>query len=241
MNLIKLIFDGDLYKFSTGTENTDKINFIEHLVRHQALDTGQGADMLIHFTNDMQDIVTAGGQAQDQYNNLNKALIAFGLQAYYQQTPGFTQEVFDNFAGGLRFDRGMIPGSLSDLKGYGLYFHAYLQNRLPDLLGDIESKLPTLPDWFIATGAHAASATAGPRAAFMLGSEQADHFTGSPQSDMLVGGAGNDILEGNQGTHTPRPRHHRHLSQPRRPHYLHLERPRHSPHHLRFRQHPRPE
>ena len=109
-NMIKLIFDSKIYKFSTSVENTKDINFIEHLVRHQALDSGPGADMLKHFTNDMQDIVKAGGKAQDQYNNLNKALIAFGIQAYYEQVNAFTKEAFESFGGGVRFDRAMIAG-----------------------------------------------------------------------------------------------------------------------------------
>src|SRR3989344_3735169 len=82
-NMLRLIFDGALYKNPTSNANR---NFIEHLVRHQAGVPGQfnADDMLIHFTNDMQDIVKAGGINQDQYPylNLNKALIAFGLQAY---------------------------------------------------------------------------------------------------------------------------------------------------------------
>ena len=77
-NLLKLIFDTNLFANDTDP-NTNKRNFLEHLVRHQAGVPGEFAadDMLIHFTNDMQDIVTAGGKDQDQYPyiNLNKALI----------------------------------------------------------------------------------------------------------------------------------------------------------------------
>src|SRR3989344_2471980 len=131
-NLLGLIFDKDLFAKNTAP-NTKKRTSLEHLVRHQAGVSGQFAadDMLKHFTNDMQDIVKAGVINQDQYQyiNLNKALIAFGLQAYYEQKDAFIKEAFESIGGGVRFDRGMIPGPLRDLKGYDQYFHAYLQNR----------------------------------------------------------------------------------------------------------------
>src|SRR3989344_2757559 len=135
-NMLRLIFDSALY--DNPTSSSDR-NFIEHLVRHQAGVSGSDSgtpidpdDMLIHFTNDMQDIVTAGGKDQDQYPyiNLNKALIAFGLKAYYEQVTAFTQEAFQNIGGGVRFDRAIIAGDLAALKGYQQYFHAYLSNRL---------------------------------------------------------------------------------------------------------------
>src|SRR3990172_108557 len=203
-NLLGLIFDKDLFANDT---DTDERNLLEHLVRHQAGVPGQFSadDMLIHFTNDMQDIVTAGGKDQDQYPyiNLNKALIAFGLQAYYEQKAAFTQEAFQNIGGGVRFDRAMIAGDLNALKGYDQYFHAYLSNRFNnDLLSVIESKLPTLPDWFIGTGTNPVNGVADTQSAFMLGDTEIDQFIGGSQDDLIIGGDGSDILEGNEGSDT---------------------------------------
>ena len=193
-NLLGMFFDSALFSNLT---DTDKRNLLEHLVRHQA---GVGTtiaadDMLKHFTNDMQDIVTAGGKAQDQYNNLNKALIAFGIQAYYEQTNAFTKEAFESFGGGVRFDRAMIAGDLNALKGYGLYFHAYLQGRFyNDLLNVIETQLPSLQDWFIGTGANVTSATADTRPAFLLGDAEVDGLAGGTGAELLVGNGGHDWM-----------------------------------------------
>lgn len=205
-NLTKLIFDKDLFANDTDP-NTNKRNLLDHLVRHQAGVPGEfdADDMLKHFTNDMQDIVTAGviRQNEYQYINLNKALIAFGLQAYYEQEAAFTQEAFQNIGGGIRFDRGMIPGDLAALKGYQQYFHSYLSNRFDtDLLNVIETQLPSLPDWFIATGANPTYGVANTRPAFMLGDTKSDRFTGGNQDDLIITGEGTDILQGGQGDDT---------------------------------------
>ncbi len=208
-NMLRLIFDSALYDNPTSS---DKRNLLDHLVRHQAGVYGSDSgtpiapdDMLKHFTNDMQDIVQAGviRQNEYQYINLNKALIAFGLQAYYEQENAFTQEAFQNIGGGVRFDRGMIPGDLAALKGYQQYFHAYLSNRFDnDLLSLIETQLPSLPDWFIATGANPTYGVANTRPAFMLGDTKTDQFTGSNQDDLIIAGEGTDILQGNAGNDT---------------------------------------
>ena len=205
-NMLRLVFDSALYDNPTSGSAR---NFLEHLVRHQAGVYGSDSgtpiapdNMLIHFTNDMQDIVKAGVINQNDYRylRLNQALIAFAIQGYYQQENAFTKEVLDNIGGGVRFDRGMIPGTLTELKGYDQYFHAYLSNRFEaDLLGVIETRLSSLQDWFIGTGVYTTSGVADTRPAFMIGEGEIDAFTGSSQDDLIITGEGTDVLQGNQG------------------------------------------
>ncbi|MDO8703634.1 MAG: hypothetical protein Q7J84_01670 [Sulfuricaulis sp.] len=60
----------------------------------------------------------------------------------------------------------------------------------------------SVPNWFIASNAHATSATAGTKTAFLLGDTEVDQFTGSSQNDLIISGGGTDILQGNPGNDT---------------------------------------
>ena len=198
-NLISLMMDEKLYARPLASE--DEQDFLTMLLNDEIRLLGSASPSLLdHFATDMHRLTLAGGQAAAEGSNLNKALIAFGIQAYYEQESAFTQEAFQNFPGGIRFDRAMLQGSLSAIKGYGQYFLPYLQSRFAgETLTQIQTQLPLLQDWFIASGAMPSSATAENRAAFMLGTEGSDQFKGSTQNDLLVGDAGNDTLDGGAG------------------------------------------
>lgn len=222
-DVVRMIFDDDLYAFSTGTQNTENENFIEHLVRHQngiaGLAVGETvipADaMLTRFTDDLWKLAQNGGLTMTDNipggilssppNNVSKTLIAFAMQKYYDETQvsaGYNTELLTKVSGGVRFDRADVAATLGDAKGYTLYFQSYLDssaftNTERQL---IQSLLPTFRDWYVQAGPSGMSvADAHNRGAFMLGGAGADHLTGGTQADLLVGNAGTDTLTGRGG------------------------------------------
>jgi hypothetical protein len=85
-DMLRMVFDSTLYYNDPNNKVNPKENFLERLVRHQeGLDPtvpNDGDDMLTRFTSDMQKIAQTSGLA-DVNNDLIKAYIAFGMQAYY--------------------------------------------------------------------------------------------------------------------------------------------------------------
>ncbi len=197
-NLVALIFDQSLFNTRpAGAERT----MIDHLVRHQFGVPGEfaGTGMLSHFAADMQKIAAAGPQARGD-ESLNKALIAFGIQAYHNQDQGFTRELFESVDGGLRFDIAAVAPDLGSNKGYLSFLQSYLWATR---LGGVEArlayggKLAGTAEWFIAGGSM--SATAKDRSAFMLGGDSGNTLAGGMGDDLLVGGASLDNLSGGGG------------------------------------------
>jgi len=207
--LEKLLFDSALFANPT---DTDKRNFLEVLVRHQfgnAPGVTTADKMLDHFTTDMQRI-TATGKAANEYALLNKALIAFGIQAYYQQDGGFTSEFFKTETGGVSFDRNMLDVSLGNIKGF-TYFRTFLEQYYWDSASStyspdkdrILAELPNQRDWYIQAGTSGLNATdINNRNAFMLGGNGVDGLRGGSGNDLLVGNAGSDVLNGGAGNDT---------------------------------------
>ncbi len=222
-DVVRMIFDSNLYAFSTGTQNTENENFIEHLVRHQngiaGLAVGETvipADaMLTRFTDDLWKLAQEGGLTMTDNipggifssppNNVSKALIAFDIQKYYDETqtsPGYNKELFTKVSGGVQFDRADVAATLNDAKGYSLYFESYLDSSAFTNTDrqQIQSLLPTLRDWYVQAGSGGMNAAdALNRGAFMLGGSGADSLTGGSQTDLLVGNAGTDRLTGGRG------------------------------------------
>jgi Ca2+-binding RTX toxin-like protein len=147
-------------------------------------------------------------------NLVSKALIAFAMQMYYENTANATnanKELFTDLAadhsgsGGIRFDRADVADSLEKAKGYALYFQTYLNS---DAFTDserrlINSVLPDLREWYVQAGRGGMEATdTQNRGAFMLGGLSSDVLTGGTGADLLVGNAGHDRLAGGAGTDT---------------------------------------
>lgn len=231
-DVVRMIFNDDLYVFPTGIGNTANDNFIERLVRHQngvaGLALGElpiPADaMLTRFTNDLWKLAQDGGLTMTDNipggifssppNNVSKTLIAFAMQMYYEDTANATnatKELFTDLAaadlgsGGIQFDRADVAASLDRTKGYNLYFQQYLNS---DAFTDterqlIQSLLPVLRDWYVQAGAGGMTVVdAQNRGAFMLGGSGADDLTGGTQANLLVGNAGADMLNGGAGLDT---------------------------------------
>ena len=61
--LLEMVFDEALYARSTSASNTQFVNLLEHLIRHQTGVAGSYAadDMLDRFTSDLQKIAQDGG------------------------------------------------------------------------------------------------------------------------------------------------------------------------------------
>jgi Ca2+-binding RTX toxin-like protein len=234
-DLLAMLFDDKLFasRTDTGVEN-----LLERLVKHEA---GIGATattaaiapdaMVTRFTEDLWKLAKDGGLTLHDQNNANpdvgnpdlneisKALTAFAMQFYYEDTANatdVTKELFTAFSGGIRFDLADVSkdikaafdagqaATLNDAKGYELYFSQYFLQGNSGLSADetaiIQSKLPTLRDWYIQAGAAGMIATDTlNRGAFMLGSSGFDRMTGGTGNDLLVGNKGNDYLEGGKG------------------------------------------
>ena len=161
-DLLGMIFDSNLYKRDTaGTLE----NFLERLVRHQngnAPGVATADAMLTRFTDDLWKLAQDGGltMADDPAaasKFVSKALTAFAMQMYYQDTANATnkdKELFTEVSGGVQFDRADVAGSLGDAKGYTLYFQNYLNSGAFSSaeLQLIQSLLPTLRDWYVQAG-----------------------------------------------------------------------------------------
>ena len=192
--LLKMVFDSALYAYSTGTGNTQFVNLLEHLVRHEAGVQGSFvADaMLDRFTLDLQQIAQDGGLTLTD-NDLTKTLVAFAMQKYYEEQAtgtdyGNTLFSDTDVTGGIRFDRTDVAANLADAKGYNLYFLSYLDNLSTREREAVNQMLPTLTDWFVQAGSAPMNATASGNSAFMLGGSGGDDMTGGS----LTGDAAND-------------------------------------------------
>lgn len=217
-DVVRMIFDGDLYNFPTagGTEN-----FLERLVRHQNGVAGLApgeietlADaMLTRFTSDLWKLAQDGGltiadNPTAATNLVSKAMTAFAMQIYYEDTANAVsanKELFTEVTGGVQFDRADVAASLGDAKGYSLYFQDYLNT---DAFTGTESQLmqlllPTMRDWYVQAGTSGMNATViDNRSTFMLGGAGADTLTGGTRADLLVGNTGADTLDGGAGADT---------------------------------------
>jgi hypothetical protein len=222
-DLLKLIFDRNLYASDT---DTNKQNFLEDLVRHQAgvaadPTTGQAAiaadAMVTRFTDDLWKIAQDGGLTLSD-KNLADALIAFDMQKYYQETPngiGAGQELYNAISGGIQFDTSEVMAPDGSMKGVS-YFRKYLVSTLvgpdynPNDLAVAASMLAGLREWYIQAGTSGMNAAdALNQGAFMLGGMGNNGLVGGAGNDLLVasrfgidtldGGAGNDVLMAGSG------------------------------------------
>ncbi|TKB23235.1 DUF2974 domain-containing protein [Desulfopila sp. IMCC35006] len=200
-DLLKLAFDDELYSFTTDKSNTTNVNFLENLVRHQEGIDGLSSDgMLTRFTEDMEKIAQQGGMTVEITADLTKALIAFAMQAYYEDKLTANETLFniDGVSGGIHFDRTKVSDTFTDAKGY-TFFNDFLLRYPAQERAAILEKVPDLQDWYIQAGIQPMTAVAGDKSTFMLGGTGMDRLTGSDQADILVGGDGADILDGGAG------------------------------------------
>jgi hypothetical protein len=199
-DLLGMIFDKNLYAYDTDP-NSDKTNFLEHLVRHEfgnAPGVTTADHMLERFTSDLWKIAQDGGLTMSN-SDLAKALTAFAMQAYYENRPESDETLFDPVSGGIHFDRADVADTLAAAKGYAMYFTNYLATLPAEDRNLIVAQLPNLLDWYIQAGGGGMTATAGDQRAFMLGGSGSDNLTGGSQADVLVGNGGSDTLTGGAG------------------------------------------
>jgi Ca2+-binding RTX toxin-like protein len=216
-DMMRMIFDNNLYAFSTDTENTENENFLERLVRHQNGIAGNpttgelavNADaMLTRFTSNLNVIAQDGGLSLTN-SNIAQTLTTFAIQMYYEgvNATDATKQLFAAVAGGggIQFDRLDVAATLNQAKGYNLYFQKYLNSSAfsDNASYLIRSVLPTLRDWYVQAGSAGMNAAdTQNRGAFLLGGNGSDHLTGGTEADLLVGNAGTDTLAGGAGYDT---------------------------------------
>jgi RTX calcium-binding nonapeptide repeat (4 copies)/Lipase (class 3) len=228
-DLLAMIFDKKLFAYETDDANNR--NLLDHLVRHEAgMGTTLPADQMVtRFTSDLWKLAQDGGLTltdgnsglfSSATNNISKALTAFAMQKYYEETPtsaGYKKELFEQITGGIQFDMANVSKTfaaafaanekldLKDAKGFELYFKNYLAS--PSFTGSerqlIESVLPYMRDWYVQAGTSGLATTDDKnRGAFMLGGNGSDALVGGSVADLLVGNAGDDVLMGGKGNDT---------------------------------------
>ncbi|UVT17015.1 MAG: hypothetical protein H8K04_05530 [Nitrospira sp.] len=211
-DLMGMIFSSGL--FAHPTTDPQNRNFLERLVQNETANA-----MVTRFTSDLWKLAQEGGLTMTDgptpaTNLVSKTLIAFAMQMYYEDTVNATnasKELFTDLAtagigsGGVHFDRADVATTLSDAKGYTMYFQNYLNSSAFTNTDRqlIQSLLPTLRDWYVQAGSGGMNVTDDEnRRAFLLGGKRVDILSGGSQIDLLVGNAGADTLDGGGGNDT---------------------------------------
>ena len=182
-DLLKMIFDKNLYAHDT---DTNKENFLERLVKHEAGAQATGTQaaitadqMVTRFTTDLWKIAQDGGVTLTNAN-ITKTLTAFAMQMYYENPEAFgvNKQLFTdlNVTGGIRFDRTDVAATLGGAKGWNLYFQDYLNELTPEEHQAALMLVPSAVDWFVQAGGGAMNATADENNSFMLGGSGGDVF-----------------------------------------------------------------
>jgi hypothetical protein len=198
-DLVTELLDKNL--FCADSRDERKVDLLRKLLAHQLGKDAIAPDaMLSRFADDMQAIVLAG-RGSEVNSDLTKALIAFGMQMYYDNPSATSMDkvLYTEVAGGLRFDRNDVASTLEEAKGYTNYFKNYLATLPENERKSILEQLPNLQDWFIQAGSQAMNAAAGDKRAFMLGGTGNDNLTGGSQADLLIGGTGYDTYRVDDG------------------------------------------
>jgi len=230
-DLLGMIFNDKLFYHDPSNKDKPEENLLERLVKHESGVQGSiTADaMVTRFTRDLWKIAQDNGLTLTDGNsgflssathNVSKALAAFAMQKYYEETKdsaGYNKELFTKVSGGIQFDMADVSTkfndaftankklTLNDAKGYKEYFSQYLgTSPFTDAERNlITALLPYLRDWTIQAGVSAMIvADDKNRNAFMLGGSGADALIGGTGADLLVGNAGADTLMGGKGNDT---------------------------------------
>ena len=227
-DLLKMIFDANLFAHPTNDPKFE--NLLEHLVRHEAGVQGSfAADaMVTRFTADLWKLAQDGGMTMNDgnsllfWNNVSKALTAFAMQFYYEDTANATnpnKQLFTDLgttgagspstgsgqANGIRFDMHDVSKDvaaamdanaqvdLTKAKGYQ-YFQAYLDTT--SLLSPAERTLikSILPQL---RDWYVQAGSGGMNATDTLNCGA--FMLGGAGIDALRGGDGTDLLVGNAG------------------------------------------
>ena len=214
--LITQLLDTNL--FATSSKDQSKEDLLRRLLRHQFGVNGgiSPDDMLERFAADMKKLAQDGGLTLTN-TFIAKALTAFAMQMYYEDTANATNASKELFTaleggGGIRFDMADVAEkfkasfaagealSLDDAKG-AVHIRNYIETAFAEEeRGLISTLLPLLRDWYVQAGSSGMNATDTlNRGAFMLGGAGNDTLTGGTANDLLIGNAGNDALDGGQG------------------------------------------
>jgi hypothetical protein len=141
-DLLKMIFDPQLFYHDPSDQINPQPNLLERLVRHQTggvdgVTTG-GDAMVTRFTADLWKLAQDGGLTMSEnhtytnWNNVSDALIAFAMQMYYEDTANATdanKELFTQITGGIQFATADVATNITSAKGYTQYFQNYLDDR----------------------------------------------------------------------------------------------------------------
>jgi Ca2+-binding RTX toxin-like protein len=231
-SLLKVIFDENLFAAPLAGDRRD---ILTHLLNDQIkLGYTNVGGMLTRFASDMNKLAQDNGLTMSDglgyelngtsttlINNVSKALMAFAMQMYYEDTPAAkdaTKQLFTAVTGGVKFDMADVsqninaafvqsnPSNLNDARGYQ-YFEKYINAPNSPFSEEertlINAMLPLMRDWYVQAGATGMNTIdTHNRHAFMLGGATNDTLTGGNKADLLVGNAGQDILNGGEGNDT---------------------------------------
>lgn len=211
-DLVSLMANNNL--FATEITDETKEDFKSRMLRHQFGVEGAVTpdNMLERFASDMTKLAQPGGLTikdgsgpyLNAMNDVSKALSAFAMQMYYEgvNATDANKQLFTTGNGFVAFDIQDVAPTLTQAKGYELFFKSYLYNGLVFTTEErnlIEPALANMRDWYVQSGTVGINATAAMNSAFMLGGSGSDTLTGSSQADVLVGNASGDVLYGMTG------------------------------------------
>ena len=243
-DLLKMIFDPKLFAYPVDTNNTNNPNLLELIVKHQAgvqpdASTGTAAipadAMVERFTADLWKLAQNNGLTMNDWgltggnNNVSRALIAFAMQKYYEETQtstSYKKELFTDISteggsNGIRFamtdvstrleteyanrDKGMelnqkVDGKFT-LKGYQ-YFQQYLQQVAPDLGAGAKQFTPAEQELIQLMLPQLRDWYIQAGASGMIATDTLNRgafMLGGNAQDTLTGGSKADLLVGNAG------------------------------------------
>ncbi|TNC95241.1 MAG: hypothetical protein FD121_1427 [Gallionellaceae bacterium] len=222
-DLLKMIFDKNLFATDPLNKRDPVENFLERLVKHQAgvqpdPVTGSAAitadAMITRFTTDLWKLAQDGGLTMNDWGlsggnyNVSRALIAFAMEKYYSEQTGSVgagATLFQDVSGGIQFDTAAIVAAgktIMDAKGFAQYFQQYLTQVAPDLgAGAVQF---TAAEQHLITAMlpqlrdwYVQAGATGMTATDTL--NRGAFMLGGTGADTLTGGAGTDLLVGNAG------------------------------------------
>jgi len=241
-DLLKMIFDDKLfYHDPLNLEANAPENFLERLVKHQAgvqpdAVTGSAAlaadAMVTRFTADLWKLAQDGGLTTGDWagqltgsgvpNNVSRALIAFAMQMYYEDSTNATDAIKQLFtdlsaanegSNGIRFDMHDVSKEiaaamdanaqvdLSKAKGFE-YFQTYLNQIAPDLGAGAVQFTASEKQLIFSILPYLRDWYVQAGAGGMTATDTLNHgafMLGGNGTDTLTGGSKADLLVGNAG------------------------------------------
>jgi hypothetical protein len=196
-DLLVELFDQTLY--ARKLESRTDQDFLSKLLNEQISTSLTGSSGIMSLF--AKDIAKIGKlDTSSVSNNIDKALIATVIEAYYAMDPSSAKSFLTALKGGVTFN-------LSDIAGIALSAQLGRQRLLDALSGMLGPRgsaalgyASSTANWYVQGGATGMVAnSAGTASSVMIGGGTGNDLTGGAGTNVLVGGNGGDTLRGGTG------------------------------------------